>query len=163
MKLTEILLTLHPKCLAKDVRHQTQFIQKYFSFVWLCFRFEVGSCCVSLAVLELVLCSRLASNSQVHLPLHPKGQPSNPEIFKITFNRFLVATLLRTVSSPSWNPAMISLVASTLGSEFLEGDDRNLSLFSVSLLCSQTSCVVWPLWATGPNSSRPLSAMSWRV
>lgn len=97
---------------------------------------------MSLAVLELILCARLASNSRAHLPLPPKGQPANLEIFGITVNRFIMATLLRTVSSPSWNPVMNSIVASTLGSEFLEGGDRDLSLFSVSLLCSQTSCVV---------------------
>jgi hypothetical protein len=40
---------------------------------WLVFRFsETGFLCVALAVLELTLQTRLASNSEIHLPLPPK-------------------------------------------------------------------------------------------
>lgn len=65
LELTEILLPLHPYCSVKDVRHQTQSIQKHFlifGFVFLCCFlfcfvgvFETGSHCVSLAVLEIIL------------------------------------------------------------------------------------------------------------
>ena len=34
--------------------------------------FRTGFLCVSLAVLELTLCTRLASNLAIHLPLHPR-------------------------------------------------------------------------------------------
>jgi hypothetical protein len=44
--------------------------QKVVRFVF-CF-FEIGFLCVALAVLELTLETRLASNSEIHLPLPPQ-------------------------------------------------------------------------------------------
>jgi hypothetical protein len=44
-------------------------------FVWLvgfCFFYETGFLCVALAVLELTLLTRLASNSEIRLPLPPE-------------------------------------------------------------------------------------------
>jgi hypothetical protein len=38
--------------------------------IW--FLFETGFLCVALAVLELTMWTRLASNSEIHLPLPPK-------------------------------------------------------------------------------------------
>jgi hypothetical protein len=44
-----------------------------FLFVCFCFFFfEKGFLCVTLADLELTLKTRLASNSEIHLPLPPK-------------------------------------------------------------------------------------------
>jgi hypothetical protein len=37
-----------------------------------CFVFETGFLCIVLAVLELTLLTRLASNSEIYLPLPPK-------------------------------------------------------------------------------------------
>jgi hypothetical protein len=45
---------------------QGQFITAFFLV------FETGFLCVALAVLELTLLTRLASNSEIRLPLHPK-------------------------------------------------------------------------------------------
>jgi hypothetical protein len=42
-----------------------------FFFFFLVF-FETGFLCIVLAVLELTLWTRLASNSEIHLPLPPK-------------------------------------------------------------------------------------------
>jgi hypothetical protein len=42
------------------------------NFYFLDFFFETGFLCAALAVLELTLQTRLASNSEIHLPLPPK-------------------------------------------------------------------------------------------
>jgi hypothetical protein len=38
------------------------------------FVFETGFLCIALAVLGLTLSTRLPSNSEIHLPLPPKGK-----------------------------------------------------------------------------------------
>jgi hypothetical protein len=57
-----------------DFVNLTYFKRNSFFVVVLffCF-FETGFLCVALAVLELTLYTRLASNSETHLPLPPKG------------------------------------------------------------------------------------------
>jgi hypothetical protein len=42
-----------------------------FCFVLFCFVFKTGFLCVALAILELTLWARLASNSEICLPLPP--------------------------------------------------------------------------------------------
>ena len=44
----------------------------FFFFVFVFFFFETGFLCIALAVLELTLLTRLASNSEIRLPLPPK-------------------------------------------------------------------------------------------
>jgi hypothetical protein len=43
-----------------------------FCFVLFCFVFETGFLCIALAVLELTLYTRLASNPEIRLPLPPE-------------------------------------------------------------------------------------------
>jgi hypothetical protein len=42
----------------------------FFFFFWF---YKTGFACVALAVLELTLQTRLASNSEIYLPLPPEG------------------------------------------------------------------------------------------
>lgn len=119
LELTEILLPLHPKCFVKDVRYQTQVYSEIFLVLFVC---------LSLFLFRdrLLLCSPgcpgTYSVGQTGLQLTdppasaPKCQPAHLEIFGITDNWFLVATLLGTVSGLTWDPVMNSLVAPTLRS-----------------------------------------------
>jgi hypothetical protein len=43
-----------------------------YLFIYLFWFFETGSLCIALAVLELTLQTRLASNSEIRLPLPPE-------------------------------------------------------------------------------------------
>jgi hypothetical protein len=51
------------------VRYSDIYIYIYIYIYWF---FETGFLCVALAVLELTLLTRLASNSEISLPLPPK-------------------------------------------------------------------------------------------
>jgi hypothetical protein len=62
--------TMHlPSHWVKDMHSDTHFFS--FLFFW-GGGFETRFLCVALAVLELTLQTRLASNSEIHLPLPPK-------------------------------------------------------------------------------------------
>jgi hypothetical protein len=50
---------------------QTRYYVCLFLFLFVCL-FETGFLCVALAVLGLTLWTRLALNSEIHLPLPPK-------------------------------------------------------------------------------------------
>jgi hypothetical protein len=64
-------LTGHSRYRAKSAN--AHFIQGFsFFFFFFFWFFETGFLCIALAVLELTLQTRLASNSEIRLPLPPK-------------------------------------------------------------------------------------------
>jgi hypothetical protein len=55
-----------------DLQQVCHFIYLFIYFIYLFWFFETGFLCIALVVLELTLKTKLASNSEIHLPLPPK-------------------------------------------------------------------------------------------
>ena len=66
----EIFICYSPTYKGREKHHECLCFVSFVLFLW--FFFETGFLCVALAVLELTLWTRLASNSEIHLPLPPE-------------------------------------------------------------------------------------------